>query len=195
TYQDNVHLPASVKQEIESRSQTDWFKAMGLGEWGAEGDVVLYNYEIVNEPKIKHFLGIGLDIGYTISPSAAVLLGKTTDDKIYAKELFKGCYTINEILDKLSEYRKKYHVIVDAAEKDIIETLRRLGYSAWESKKPSLKASYEKINMRKLAIDASSIELIREIRNLTWKDKIKGVTAGEDHLIDAMRYAYHSFVE
>lgn len=193
TFRDNPHLPQNARLEIESRIGTDWFVSMGEGEWGSEGDDVLYNWE-VGEAPIKRELGIGLDIGYTVSPSAGVLLCKTTDDRILAKELFKGNFTLQEVIEKIMPWKTKLHIIVDAAAKDAIDVLKRNGFAAWESKKPSLLASFEKINSKRILVSPNSINLIREMRNLVWKDKIKGITSGEDHLIDALRYAFHSFV-
>lgn len=192
TYLDNPFLSEAAKYEIESRINTDWFIAYGKGEWLAEGTTAWYNWYIEDKP-IKNLLGIGLDIGYTISPSAAVLLYKAVDDSLCAKFLFKGTYRFSEIVEKLQKYKTEVRIAVDAAAKEAVEDLRRQGFAAWSSTKPSLLASFERLNAHKIFVTSDSYELIKEARNLVWIDKTKGKLAGEDHAVDALRYAFHTF--
>ncbi|MEM5877955.1 MAG: hypothetical protein QXF12_03670, partial [Candidatus Aenigmatarchaeota archaeon] len=73
--------------------------------------------------------------------------------------------------------------------------LRKSGIKAWESTKKRLVLSYDILNSVPLIIDRKSKNLINEVTGLRWADKTKGKTEGSDHLIDAIRYAFHYFVK
>lgn len=194
TYKDNPHLPEEVKKEIESRINTPWYRVFGAGEWGADGESVLYNYTIddVDETLVS-WLGVGLDIGYNVSPTAAVLIGKYKE-KVFVKELFYEVCNIEDFVNFAKDY-KQYRFIVDAAATDEIYILRKAGIKAFESTKKRLVLSYDILNSVPLIIDRKSKNLINEVTSLRWADKTKGKTEGSDHLIDAIRYAFHYFVK
>lgn len=194
TYKDNPNLPLEVKKEIEARINTPWYRVFGAGEWGADGESVLYNYSIQGiDENLVTWLGVGVDIGYNVSPTAAVLLGKYKE-KVVVKEIFYEVCNIDDFLGFAKQY-KQYRFIVDAAAKDEIYLMRKAGIKAWESNKKRLVLSYDILNSVPILVDKSSKNLINEITSLRWADKTKGKTEGDDHLIDALRYAFHYFVK
>jgi phage terminase large subunit len=91
--------------------------------------------------------------------------------------------------------QKTFEVIADSSEPRMIDELKKGGYSRTRGvKKEAGSVLYGITEMKKykLQIDASSTNLIEELKNYKWfKDRsgnITSKTTGRDHLLDAARY-------
>lgn len=208
TYTDNPDLPEQQRKEIEGYEPTEqnrergtadpWrWKVFGLGERAALEGIIYTNWEIIdtNDYPIDYkWIGVGADFGFTNDPSAGLEVA-LAHGNLYIREIFyqKGM-TTQELADYLSGY--ECDVVGDSAEPRLIEELRRLGVGIVGSVKgpDSVRTGIEKVKGYKLMVTNTSENVIRELRNYTWKkDKTKDQHKNEpidefNHSLDALRY-------
>jgi len=75
----------------------------------------------------------------------------------------------------------------------------RLGWNATACEKKSIRDSIQAIKARQLYITADSTNLIKEMKNYSWKKNNDGTLTDEpvsfmDDAIAALRYACHSWI-
>lgn len=209
TYKDNPFLEKSVVLEIEmTRLQDDNFwRVYGLGERGQSVVKIYSNWKVLSDEewneKIKKIneINYGLDFGYNV-PSALIEIQENEDD-IFLKELIYDKYLLTKnIIDKLIELEIDHNKYINAdnAEPDKIQEISDAGFNIY----PADKAVSDGIlycKRKKLYIHKDSENLIKEIKNYSWKTDRNGNVLDEpvksnDHLMDAMRYGlYRDSVE
>ena len=81
TYKDNEALDERIVKEIEKNRDkaltsaywANWWRVYGLGEIGMLEGVVFSNWKIIDTiPTEAKLIGIGLDFGYTVDPTAII---------------------------------------------------------------------------------------------------------------------------
>ena len=195
TYKDNPHLTPEEITSIEAlRSNELFWKIYGLGERGDLAGRAFTNYEIVSTKDYAETLlhsqpVIGVDIGFTKSHTAAVALYRLDDYEVLAHELMYEAGASLEQLVSLLQTMKYDAVVVDSANRDVINLLREANIQAIPSYKMELRSSYLLLNKYRVKITDASKNLIKEAQNLSWKDDRN--LEGADHAIDALRYALH----
>ena len=87
-YKDNSFLPESLIKEIEYLQHTDkeFWKIYGLGEYGNISGLIYENVSFVNTMPDCKLVAVGLDFGYSLDPSAALMVYRK-DDELYLKEI------------------------------------------------------------------------------------------------------------
>ena len=191
-----------IVKSIEGLKDIDpeMYEVYALGKKIKPRETIFINWEVVNEaPRYSKMLGVGIDWGYSNDECACVWgLINEPDNIIYLKEVFydRGLSS-DDILFKLKEggIQKTFEIVCDSSEPRMIDEIKKGGYSrARGVKKEAGSVLYGITEMKKwkLQIDASSTNLIDELKNYKWfKDRsgnITSKTTGKDHLLDAARY-------
>jgi phage terminase large subunit len=144
----------------------------------------------------------GLDFGYTNDPSAIVDVYKYNgawilDEQLYQQGLSNRA--LADIIKNLAENQTL--VIADSAEPKSIDEIRGYGVNivAAEKGPDSVRSGIQFIQDQKISVTKRSINLLKEYRNYLWKTDRDGRTLnvpeeGQDHLMDALRYAFNGHV-
>lgn len=200
TYKDNPFLTKGQIDEIENLKNIDegYYKIYALGEKAITKSTIYSNWDLNYNENIEFKEIIyGLDFGYT-NQTALIKCG-FYEEQCHIKELiYETNLTSKDLIEKmrLLNINKNQEIICDNARPEIIEDLKRAGYSA----KPGNKSVVDGINsvkMHKLKIDPNSLNLIKEISNYKWRSDGDRVLDEPvkiwDHAVDALRYAIHYY--
>ena len=210
TYKDNSLLTPEQVREIEAnRSDRNWWKVYGLGEFGTlEG--VIYSFDLIDEmPPADGLREVyGMDFGFTHDPTAIVRVLADTGRKIAYVD--QRCYRTgmlnSDIARTLAEedIPRHVHIWADAAEpKSIAEIGRDTGLNvrACDKSAPvtSSRLTFQLQWMQgwTLYFTKASVDMIKEARNYTWAKDRDGNLVNQpidtwNHAMDAMRYALWS---
>jgi phage terminase large subunit len=198
THWDNPFLSKAQREAIENMRFIDevLYKIYALGEREDYRGRAVLNWDIATEGQYDHIAArtrpyIGIDFGFSYAETAVVAAWQVGQYELYVKELlYKQGQCIDDIKNVLQSI--DYEVaLADAAQPDMIKALQALGldYIA-PCKKIELRQSYAILNRYRIIIDPKSVNLIREVKNLQWKDE-KHLNGYADHAIDALRYIVH----
>ena len=194
-YKNNSFLPKSLIKEIEYLQQTDkeFWKIYGLGEYGNISGLVYENVKYVDRMPDCKLVSVGLDFGYSLDPSAALMVYRK-DDELYLKEIiYERGLTNQDLAERLKPIIGREELICDSAEPKSIEELYRLGLNA----KPATKGRDSILNgidiLKRFKINVvNSSNLRKEFRMYKWATDKNGNSLqkpiGADHLLDALRY-------
>ena len=194
-YKNNSFLPKSLIKEIEYLQQTDkeFWKIYGLGEYGNISGLVYENVKYVDSMPDCKLVSVGLDFGYSLDPSAALMVYRK-DDELYLKEIiYERGLTNQDLAERLKPIIGREELICDSAEPKSIEELYRLGLNA----KPATKGRDSILNgidiLKRFKINVvNSSNLRKEFRMYKWATDKNGNSLqkpiGADHLLDALRY-------
>jgi len=183
------------------------YEVAGLGNWGISEGLVFENWKIGKEEisegedyKWKNFFG--LDYGYTNDPTAFVgFMANPIDKKIYIFAEFYNKKMLNcDIAQTIKDmgYAKE-RIRADCAEPKSNDDLRRLGIGRIL---PSVKGrdsvlnGISTINEYKITVNPACVNMIRELSSYSYDDRRneRGQRLPKDtdnHLCDALRYAFH----
>lgn len=200
TYKDNTFLPQSLIEEIEYLEKTDpeFWKVYGLGQYGKKYGLIFENYNIVQEvPADAKLVAYGMDFGFTNDPTTLIAMYKQ-DGMLYLHELLyaKGL-TNQDISNKLTELKidKGSEIIADSAEPKSIEELYRLGWNVYPANKgaDSIKNGIDIIKRYTLNLTSYSYNMIKEFRAYKWAEDKAGIPLNKpieymNHTIDPARY-------
>ena len=202
------------------------FKRGFLGEWGAGEGLVFQKFDpevhIVDAtimPNWKRYLSV--DWGYR-GPASVIWWALSPDDRLYAyKEIYKTQLIKPELIQLIKENCDRYdriqYAVVDSADQDGVEQLRRAGFRVNEPAKDRV-AQIQSVQER-LKVDATGqpaimflrdrlvhppdqdlkddyrpIEATDEFESLSYDEKLKGNpkddenTVGDDHAVDGTGY-------
>ena len=201
TYLDNEALDQSIIDQIEKnkeKSKTseywrNWWNVYGLGLVGSLEGVVFNNWKIVDTiPNEARLIGIGLDFGYSVDPTAIVEVYVYNGQRIVNEKVYRTGMLNSDIAKELPK-----HVVVyaDSAEPKSIEEIRRQGITikGVTKGKDSINYGIDVMQRQDYLVTANSTNLIKELRAYCWDTDKTGVrlnkpAGGNDHIIDALRY-------
>ncbi len=199
TYKDNTFLPKSLVKEIEYLEKTDpeFWKIYGLGEYGKVFGLIFPNYTIVDSiPTDSTFVCMGGDFGFTNDPCAMLEVYKQNGE-LYINELeYSRGMTNPDIANRLISlgYDRK-EIVFDSAEPKSIRELENLQINVFPAQKgsDSISNSIDILKRYKFNITTNSTNLIKELRTYKWKLDKSANPMNEpidynNHLIDALRY-------
>jgi phage terminase large subunit len=199
-YLDNVECPEHEKIRIEKRASLDSnFKRIHIDcEYGNSDDLVFKPENIILIDKMPEKLNTicGLDFGWA-APSVLVEVG-IYEDNVYINEIFyRGEMNERDFANELSKIDKSKKIKADSEDPRMINYIyTQLKYNIHKALKgkDSIQTGIGILQGKKIHITKTSINTISEFRGLTnAKDKmgnfITGKYNGEDHAIDAVRYA------
>ena len=199
TYKDNTFLPLSLVKEIEYLERTDpeFWKIYGLGQYGKVFGQIFENYTIVDKiPEDATFIAIGGDFGFTNDPTAVLEVYKQNGELWINELIYQRGLTNDMIANRLRELGvDRQEIIFDSAEPKSIKELENLQINVYAAEKgaDSIRNSIDILRRYKLNITSNSTDLIKEIKTYKWVlDKGANPTQKpidyNNHLIDALRY-------
>lgn len=203
TYKDNEALDEVTIQEIESHKHNkNWWTVYGLGQLGeVEGRIYTgWNIGLEEIPHAARLERRGLDFGYSIDPAAIVDVyyydgGYILDERLYA--VGQSNRRLAQFLLNLENQQTL--VIADSAEPKSIDELREYQVTILEANKGpgSVNQGIQYVQDQRISVTRRSVNLIKEYRKYMWKtDKDGNILNipedGNDHLLDAVRYAMES---
>lgn len=201
TYKDNEALNENIVASIEQRkNRPGWWKVYGLGELGeVEGRIYTGWQEISEIPHEARLERYGLDFGWHPDPAALVAVYYYNGGYILDEVGYQLEWSNREIAETLKNLPKAL-VVADSAEPKSIAEVKMYGINITPVAKgaDSVRAGIRSVQDQKISVTKSSVNLLKEYRNYLWAvDKdgkvLPGVPEdGNDHLLDAVRYAVSS---
>ncbi len=197
TYKDNEALDESIIASIEQRKgRLGWWRVYGMGLIGAIEGRIYKDWKIIDEiPHEARLERYGLDFGYTNDPSAIIAIYYYNGGWIFEEKVYKKGMSNKEIAETLKMMKEKL-VVADSAEPKSIDEIRAYGLNVQAAKKgkDSVRTGIQLVQDQPISVTKSSTNLLKEYRNYLWiTDKngkiLNEPEKGNDHLLDAMRYA------
>jgi len=196
TYKDNPYLDKTIVKEIESLADMDknYWRIYGLGERGISETIIYNHWQFCDELPDGEVI-YGLDFGWN-NPTALVKV-VIKDKNFYCKEqLYQSYLTNQQLIEKLKGIvDQNSYIYADSAEPQRIEEIKRAGFNIKPADK-DIKKGIDTIKSHGLYITKDSVNLLKEIKSYSFKEK-DGRPLDEpiklnDHLMDSIRYACHS---
>lgn len=205
TFLDNRFIDKEYRERMERRKVLDpeGYKVYGLGEWGETGGVILTNFEVCDLADMDfNNMTLGVDFGFNHA-SVCLLVAHRDEDVYILQEIYAKEKTNAEFIGLLGRGYISRNTLMycDSAEPDRIKELKQVGYRAYPVKKEpnSVRQQIEFLRQRKIYIDGSCSNTIREIQAYRYK---KDHTTGEcidepleldDDCIAALRYSIEPY--
>lgn len=191
TYKDNPFLPKEQVAEIESYKDSDpnFWRIYGEGERGHSEGIIYTHWQPYNGKQDGHEV-YGIDFGYN-NPTACIKLTES-DKNLYAEEIIYQSHLTNQDLIGLLKQSLPRNAVIfaDAAEPARIEEIRKAGFNIRPANK-NVKEGIDFVKSRKLFINATSANILKEIKSYAFKVGVKNEEPIKlhDHSMDAIRYA------
>lgn len=208
-YKDNETLSESIIKDIESAKEKaktsayweNWYKVYGLGELGAVQGTIFSNWSTIDTiPNDARLLGIGLDFGYSVDPTACIGIYKYNDSYILHELIYQKELSNKNIFDLIRN--EPTMVICDSAEPKSIAELQSYGLKCMGALKgkDSILHGIQLIQQQSLLITKHSTNLIKELRGYVWATDRDNKPTGNpveinNHLMDAMRYGFTHIIQ
>ena len=205
TYQDNEALSKQEKENIESRKPkkgeepSNWWVVYGLGQIGSlEGNIYAGWQETSAEEIMKgKLIRYGLDFGFSNDETAMVGIYELENDTIgiielvYQKKILGSQYP--EILQSHG-VDSNVLIVADSARPEIIAEIKNKGFRIiGADKNPgSVKRGIDRVSQKQILYCGKDLK--QEYLSYAWRKKRTGEILdepqdGNDHLMDALRYA------
>lgn len=204
TYLENEALSRQERENIESRKPkegeepSNWWVVYGLGQIGSLEGNIYSGWEKWND-FIKHgkLVRYGLDFGFSNDESAMVAIYELEDGRIGIREiLYKKGILGSQYKDILMSQNVDPNVLIvaDSARPEIIAEIKQAGFRIVGADKNagSVKRGIDRVCQKQIVYDGKNLE--REYLSYAWRKKRTGEILdepedGNDHLMDALRYA------
>jgi phage terminase large subunit len=204
TYKDNMFLPQSIIDEIESYKETNpsLWQIYGLGQFAIIEGLVFPadKWDLIDNDRFpewhkKRFIGI--DYGYTNDPTAIVEC-VMQGDEMWAREL---CYSTGMMSEDIANILKEYNDLIkysESADPRLLDEITAKGVQLLYPVKKTSGSVISGINMMhgyKIHVTRNSVNLIKELKNYTYMKDRFGRLMNQplpidrwNHCIDAIRY-------
>lgn len=203
TYRDNPFLEKSIIKEIELLEQSDPYlwSVYGLGQRAKREGVIYQNWNTYDVLPSNIFTRCyGIDFG-DVHPTCLVEVNFCDSEKGYAtytkEHIYQSYLTINDLIQLMNELNidKNTELYCDSARSEYIRMLNEAGYNAIGAKK-DVKEGINAVKQTQIYIDKKSTNLIKEIKNYSYKKRGEIVfdepIKFKDDAMDAMRYAIYN---
>lgn len=205
TYLDNEALSKQERENIESRKPkegeepSNWWTVYGLGQIGSLEGNIYQGWEEVSPEELHKgkLVRYGLDFGFSNDESALVAIyeleGNITgiEEIIYQKSILGSQYA--EIL-KSHNIDPNVLIVADSARPEIIAEIKANGYRIIGADKNagSVKRGIDRVEQKQIKYCGKNLK--KEYLSYAWRKKRTGEILdepqdGNDHLMDALRYA------
>jgi phage terminase large subunit len=210
TVLDNPFAPPAIRKKILGYEPTPFnyeqgtadeymWQVYGLGMPARLEGVIFLNWEeIKSVPDEAHFLGYGLDFGFTNDPAALYAVYRWNGGIIADQVIYETGLLNSDIVDKMRHYGvdPRDLIIADCAEPKSIEEIKRSGFLMIKPAmkgRDSIKYSIDLLAGVKIYVTTKSYGLLEEIKKYKWKVAKDGRALNEpvdefNHAIDALRY-------
>jgi phage terminase large subunit len=196
TFRDNPFLEKSLVKQIENLQYTDQalWSIYGLGERCMSRRNIYSNWNFVSE-KPERFVDyvMGIDFGYN-HPTALVKVYYFEDELYIEKIIYQSYLTTTELIAEMEKHNidKNIDMMADYARPEIIEEIRREGYSIKNAMK-SVKKGIDDVKTYRIYVNENDDDIKKEYENYMWKKNGDNITDEPvklfDDGLDAMRYA------
>jgi phage terminase large subunit len=198
TYKQNTFLSPREIANIERYESVDenYWRVYGLGERGSSRATVYTTWELCDTLPEGGEEIWGMDFGF--NDPAAMVQVKIHDDDIYVREQFYQSRSTNaDRIRALQEMDVTERIYADSSQPEFISEIYSAGFDIHRADK-DVKKGLDTIRSRRLFITRDSINLIKEIKSYKYREDANGRILEEpvklnDHLMDAMRYAVHTY--
>lgn len=206
TYKDNEALAPSIREYIESKrpkkgeAPSNWWTVYGLGQIGTLEGNVYTGWRIItaNDYENAKLIRYGLDFGFSNDETALCAIYETDKGELIVKELlYKTDIRPSQYAGELERVGVDHNILIvaDSARPEIIAEIKTAGFRCiGADKRPgSITRGIDRV--KEFAIIYDGENLGREYMSYAWRKKRStGETLdepkdGNDHLMDAMRYA------
>ncbi|MBQ3306410.1 terminase large subunit [Candidatus Saccharibacteria bacterium] len=206
TYNDNEALGARERANIESRrpkkgeEPSNWWTVYGLGQIGTLEGNVYSGWEESTAEEISatgKLVRYGLDFGFSNDETALVAIYEMEDgklgvvEKLYRKGLLGSEYPL--IFQEIG-IDQNVLIVADSARPEIIAEIKEAGFRIiGADKNPgSVLRGIDRVSQRQIVYSGKNLK--REYLSYPWRTKRSGEVLdepqdGNDHLLDALRYA------
>ena len=201
TYLDNRFLTEDDRRALEEESAGYYRTVYTLGQWGTRGNAVFTDWrsaDLTAEPPPEGLrVFYGLDFGFAHDPCACVrcMLDKKNRRIYVTGEFCETGLVIWQLGERLKPFVGRAKVTCDSADPRCIAELREMGVLAVSARKgpDSLLHGIQWLQGYRIIVDKRCTDMIRELSAYSWKDSSPPQPRpGDDHLIDALRYALES---
>lgn len=205
TYKDNEALAPTIRQYIESKKPkpgekpSNWWTVYGLGQIGTlEGNIYEgWRKATPEDYKDAKLIRYGLDFGFSNDETGMVAIYQTEDDHIIIEQkLYQTGLLGSQYGDKLRAINIDPNtlIVADSARPEIIAEIKAQGFRIIGADKNagSVLRGIDRVKQHQIIYDGKDIE--REYLSYQWRTRRSGETLdepqdGNDHLMDALRYA------
>ena len=205
TYKDNEALAPTIRQYIESKKPkpgekpSNWWTVYGLGQIGTlEGNIYEgWRKATPEDYKDAKLIRYGLDFGFSNDETGMVAIYQTEDGRIIIEQkLYQTGLLGSQYGDKLRAINIDPSVLIvaDSARPEIIAEIKAQGFRIIGADKNagSVLRGIDRVKQHQIIYDGKDIE--REYLSYQWRTRRSGETLdepqdGNDHLMDALRYA------
>ena len=196
TYLDNLdHLSESFVNQIEDMKvrRPLKYKHQIMGGWLQRAEGVIFTHWNIGKFNTEIDSIFGLDFGFSVDPSALIegAIDKTRKIIWFKEHLYKKGLTTSQIYDACIRKAGKNLIVADNSEPRLISELKTKGLTGIVptiKKKGSILSGIALMQDYQIVIDGSSINLIREFNNYSWKLSGSIPNDNFNHGIDSCRY-------
>lgn len=200
THRDNRFLSDDDRRAYEAERDPYYHRVYTLGEWGELSGQVFCGWHAEDLSGLAaraDQLRIGLDFGFSQDPAAAVRLHLDRKrGRVYVlDELYLRGLSNARLAERLRAFAGDHPIVCDSAEPKSIAELRSLGLRALAAQKgpDSLRHGIRFLQGLEIIVDRRCTHTMAELQSYRWRQDASGgclpTPEGDDHLIDAMRYA------
>ncbi len=205
TYKDNEALAPTIREAIESRKPkkgeepSNWWTVYGLGQIGSLEGNIYGGWRKATEDDYKNakLIRYGLDFGFSNDETGMVAIYEKEDGElIIEQKLYQTGILGSQYGDKLRGIGIDPNVLIvaDSARPEIIAEIKAQGFRIIGADKNagSVLRGIDRVKQHQIAYDGKDLE--REYLSYQWRTKRTGEVLdepqdGNDHLMDALRYA------
>lgn len=206
THEDNEALSSQERENIlehkpkDGEEPSNWWVVYGLGQIGSLEGNIYKGWELSSADKIAEsgkLIRYGLDFGFSNDETALVAVYDMGEkklglvEKIYKKGILPSQYCAE--LERAG-IEPSVLIVADGARPEIIAEIKRGGYRCIAADKGagSVLRGIERVSEYQVEYDGKDLE--REYLSYAWRKKKSGESMdepqdGNDHLMDALRYA------
>lgn len=206
TFKDNEALAPTIREYIESKAPkegeepSNWWVVYGLGQIGTLEGNVYSGWGQSDEDEIKNngrLIRYGLDFGFSNDETAMVAIYDMGEKKLgIVQTIYEKGILPSQYCSELERHSvdKNVLIIADGARPEIIAEIKRGGFRCISANKDagSILRGIERVSEYQILYAGSALE--REYLSYAWRKKKSGEMLdepqdGNDHLMDALRYA------
>jgi phage terminase large subunit len=201
-YVHNRFLTPDDIRDLENETDPYYRDVYTLGNWGVLGNVIFTNWRVEDLSGMRdQFVNrrLGLDFGFSSDPAAVLVSHYDRPRKtIYIyDEIYERGLTNDVLAELVLEKVGRDYIRCDSAEPKSIAELQMRGVNAIGARKgkDSVNHGIQWLQQQTIIIDKKCINARNEFGQYKWKEDKNGNAIRQpidhnNHLIDALRYAY-----